>query len=85
MHQIAFKTARTGIGRSVYKLGFFYSTDPLWDGKQCEGERYCCSNDKSPPCFSVQLPNPTSDDTEVRIICGNQDTHDEDNPIALVA
>ena len=73
----------SGNGRSVYKLGFFYSTDPLWDGEQCESEGYCCSNDKSPPWFSVQLPNPTSDDIEVRI-CGNQDTNDEDNPIALL-
>ena len=43
----------------------FYSSDPLWDGEQCEGE--CCSNGKSPPWFSVQLPNPTTDDIEVRI------------------
>ena len=42
-----------------------YSSDPLWDGQQCEGE--CCSNGKSPPWFSVELPNPTTDDIEVRI------------------
>ena len=43
----------------------FYSSDPLWDGEQCEGE--CCSNGKSPPWFGVQLPNTTTDDIEVRI------------------
>ena len=45
-----------------------YTEDPLWDGQQCEGE--CCSNGKSPPWFSVELPNPTTDDIEVRICCG---------------
>ena len=71
----------SGNAASNYNLGFLYSTDPLWDGQQCE--RQCCSNGKSPPWFSVQLPDPTSDDIEVRI-CGNQDTHDEDNPISLL-
>ncbi len=42
-----------------------YSADPLWDGQQCEGQ--CCSNGKSPPWFSVELPNPTTDGIEVRI------------------
>ena len=42
-----------------------YTADPIWDGQQCEGE--CCSNGKSPPWFSVELPNPTTDDIEVRI------------------
>lgn len=42
-----------------------YSDDPLWDGQQCEGQ--CCSNGKSPPWFSVDLCNPTTDDIEVRI------------------
>ena len=53
----------------------FYSSDPLWDGEQCEGE--CCSNGKSPPWFSVQLPNPTTDDIEVRI-CGYHRTANGD-------
>ena len=47
----------------------FYPSDPLWDGQQCEGT--CCSNGKSPPWFSVDLPNPTSDNIEVRI-CTNE-------------
>ena len=55
-----------------------YSDDPLWDGQQCEGE--CCSNGKSPPWFSVELPNPTTDDIEVRI-CGAQP---DDSPIQLL-
>ena len=53
---------------------FLYNTDPLWDGEQCEGE--CCSNGKSPPWFSVELPNPTTDDIEVRI-CSLERTYQD--------
>ena len=52
----------------------FYPSDPLWDGQQCEGQ--CCSNGKSPPWFSVELPNPTTDDIEVRI-CMPQGSFDD--------
>ena len=58
-----------------------YEDDPVWDGEQCEGE--CCSNGKSPPWFSVTLPNPTSDDIEVRI-CGDEGTRNEDTLIQLL-
>ena len=51
-----------------------YREDPLWDGQQCEGE--CCSNGKSPPWFSVELPNPSTDDIEVRL-CSPEDNRDE--------
>ena len=44
------------------------SNDPLWDGVDCEGT--CCSNGKSPPWFSVELPESTSDHIEARI-CAN--------------
>lgn len=43
--------------------GHLYSGDPLWDGQQCKGQ--CCSNGKTPPWCTVQLPNPTSDSIEV--------------------
>ena len=56
-------------------LGHLYSSDPLWDGQQCEGQ--CCENGKSPPWFSVQLPNPTLDDIEIRICC-DESTNNED-------
>ena len=58
--------------------GVIFEDDPVWDGEQCEGE--CCNNRKSPPWFSVTLPNPTSDDIEVGI-CGDEGTHNEDTPI----
>ena len=60
---------------------FLYNTDPLWDGQQCEGE--CCSNGKSPPWFSVELPNPTTDDIEVRI-CVPQSRSIDDVMIQLL-
>ena len=58
----------------TYVFYRIYNSDPLWDGQQCEGE--CCSNGKSPPWFSVELPNPTTDDIEVRI-CIPQPSHDD--------
>ena len=65
----------TGFVRSM-----LYPDDPLWDGEQCEGE--CCSNGKSPPWFSVELPNPTTDDIEVRI-CSSAPATDN-TPIQLL-
>ena len=59
-----------------------FPNDKLWDGKQCENEGTCCTT-KSPPWFSVELPNPTNDDIEVRI-CGNESTDNEDTPIEMM-
>ena len=52
---------------------YLLPNDPLWDGKNCEGT--CCSNGKSPPWFSVELPAPTNDYVEARIcsIDGEED------------
>ena len=58
-----------------------YASDPLWDGEQCEGQ--CCNNGTSPPWFSVELPNPTTDNIEVRI-CGTDIPDNEDIPINLL-
>ena len=60
---------------------FRYTSDPLWDGQQCEGQ--CCSDGRTPPWFSVTLDNPTTDDIEVRI-CGSEPTTSEDTPISLM-
>ena len=64
----------SGNPTSTYIVNNLYSSDPLWDGMQCEGQ--CCSNGKSPPWFSVNLANPTNDDIEVRI-CIPQGTFDD--------
>ena len=46
----------------------FYN-DPLWDGQGCQLEGNTCCTFNSPPYFSVQLPEATTDDIEARI-CG---------------
>ena len=61
----------------------FFPNDPLWDGQQCDNEGTCCTGTNTPPWFSVELPDSTSNDIEVRI-CHNQDTIDEDSPIQLL-
>ena len=58
-----------------------HSSDPLWDGQQCEGT--CCTGTKSPPWFSVQLPAPTTDINKVSVCC-DQRTVDEDTPVELI-
>ena len=60
---------------------FRYTSDPLWDGQQCEGQ--CCSNGMTPPWFNVTLAGPTSDDIEVRI-CGTESTSNENTPIQIM-
>ena len=57
-----------------------YTSDPLWDGMQCESEGSCCS---TAPWFTVDLVSSTSDDIEVRICSDSTDT-EEDTPIHLL-
>ena len=45
------------------------SSDPLWDGENCEGT--CCSNGKTPLWFSVELSGPTNEAVEARS-CANE-------------
>ena len=72
----------SGNPTNTYISDHLYSSDPLWDGQQCEGE--CCSNGKSPPWFSVELPNPTTDDIEVRICSAHHSTSDDDVALQLL-
>ena len=60
----------------------FYADDPLWDGQGCGGNSTCCSFN-NPPWFCKQLPQPTTDDIELRL-CGDSNTMDEDTPIEIV-
>ena len=71
----------SGNPTNTFEEGQLFSNDPLWDGQQCEGT--CCTGTKSPPWFSVQLPAPTTDITEVNICC-DQGTMDEDTPVELI-
>jgi hypothetical protein len=70
----------SGNPSSSFQYGLLYSSDKLWDGEQCSGEGTCCTG---PPWFSVDLPNTSTDDIEVRI-CGNEGTGNEDTPIELM-
>ena len=64
------------------QLEQFYSADPLWDGSGCGSTNSCCGFN-NPPWFCKQLPQPTSDDIEMRV-CVNQATSDEDVALEIV-
>ena len=60
----------------------FYPDDPLWDGRGCGStSSYCSFN--SPPWFCKELPQPTTDNTEVRV-CADQIAADEDITIKVI-
>ena len=44
----------------------YHLYDPLWDGQNCTSTSTCCSFN-NPPYFTKRLPNPTTDDLEVRL------------------
>ena len=44
----------------------WYTADPLWDGAGCGGTSTCCQFN-SPPWFCKDLPEPTTDDIEIRV------------------
>ena len=60
-----------------------YSNDALWDGQDCGGLEGTCCDSPNLPWFCKELPEPTTDDLEVRI-CGDEDRDTEDTPIDLV-
>ena len=60
----------------------FYTADPLWDGQGCGSQSTCCSFN-NPPWFCKQLPQPTTDDIELRL-CAGLPSRDEDVPIEVV-
>ena len=60
----------------------FVGADPLWDGAGCEPPNTCCSFN-TPPWFYKQLPQPTTDDIEMRV-CRNEDASHEDIAIEMI-
>ena len=54
----------TGNHNEYFPYGF-YSDDLLWDGAGCGGSSTCCQFN-NPPWFLKTLPQPTTDDLEVR-------------------
>ena len=60
-----------------------YLSDPLWDGAGCGSSNTCCEFN-NPPWFCKQLPQPTTDDIEVRL-CGDESpSSNEDTPLELI-
>ena len=53
----------------------YYWEDPLWDGEGCGPTNSCCQFN-SPPWFCKELPQPTTDDVEVRVCTWNQSYRD---------
>ena len=63
-------------GSRTYYQVIFYPDDPLWDGAGCGPTSTCCSFN-NPPWFCKQLPQPTTDDIELRL-CGDESLSNED-------
>ena len=60
-----------------------FSDDALWDGEGCDGDEAPCCNHPDLPWFCKELPEPTSDDLEVRI-CTDEGLPNEDVPIEVM-
>ena len=65
-----------------FQLYVFYNEDPLWDGAGCGPLNTCCSFN-NPPWFHKLLPQPTTDDIEMRV-CKNHPQRGEDIAIETV-
>ncbi len=63
-------------------ISLFFKEDPLWDGEGCGPTSTCCSL-HSPPWFCKALPQPTSDNLEIRLCTVYYSTH-EDKIISLI-
>ena len=68
--------------RYLFQFHQFYHADPLWDGSGCGSTSSCCGFN-NPPWFCKQLPQPTSDDIEMRA-CVHGETNNEDIAIQIV-
>ena len=60
----------------------WYTADPLWDGKGCDGTNACCDLN-SPPWFCKELPHYTTDDIELRV-CKNEDNRNENIGVEVI-
>ena len=56
----------TGNRGPGYRDYIYYTDDPLWDGEGCGSGSTCCEFN-TPPRFCKSLPQPTSDDLELRL------------------
>ena len=67
-------------GSTSPDYGQFYSSDRLWDGKDCGSSETACCQSSLIPWFYKSIGNYTTDYIEMRICC-NEGTYDEDVPI----
>ena len=72
----------SAIGTSVATDGVFYPDDSLWDGQGCGSTSTCCEFN-NPPWFCKQLPQPTTDDIELRL-CENGPPNQDESPFEIV-
>ena len=66
----------------LFSNGQFHSSDPLWDGQGCGATSTCCEFN-NPPWFCKELPQPTTDDIELRI-CDSNWNYLDDTPFEVV-
>ena len=59
-----------------------YADDPLWDGEGCGATNACCEFN-NPPWFCTTLPQPTTDDVEMRV-CNDEVASNEDVILSFV-
>ena len=74
-------TGNSGPG-TIESTATSYPDDPLWDGEGCGPTSTCCQLN-NPPWFCTTLPQPTTDDIELRI-CGFHGNYEEDSSLRLV-
>ena len=70
-----------GIWRERY-LGEILPDDPLWDGQNCTSTSTCCQFN-NPPWFTKNLPNPTTDNIELRV-CSQHVLSFDDTALELI-
>jgi hypothetical protein len=70
-------------GNSSFGGFIFYADNPLWDGAGCGPQSTCCSFN-NPPWFYRELPQPTTDDIEIRICTDGQSATNEDVAIEVI-
>ena len=69
-------------GPGVHDWSTVYADDPLWDGEGCGATNACCQLN-NPPWFCTTLPQPTTDDIEMRV-CNNEVESNEDVILSLL-
>ena len=72
----------TGRHQPMYDENAFYANDPLWDGEGCVSTSNCCAFN-SPPWFCTPLPQPTTDDLEIRL-CNFYEHSKADKIVTLI-